>query len=459
MSPGAFSLAGALLVLPACVMLCRHYWLEYLERDETADVEMDYLLWAAKGLGLPLLLWTVLNVGVSNWMPPLMPEVHMAKLAGGDWGNQLYGVLGASFALMSGCWAAATLAWVLVLSPFPAETRRDLLSVCLVWALVLTPVNWFILRGAGIPGLGVALTLWLWPVAHFALPLRRWEVRVPSYSRAVAKIKFGKYAAAEQEVIQELDKCADDYEGWLMLAELYARHFHDLPEADRTIIELCDQPNLSGAQISMALQRLADWHLKLGDNPHGARRAFEAVCIKLPGSYFAREAQQRMARLPSSREELLEEREAKPVRLPALKDPLDGFDDSASSQINREEAVRAMNRFVDRLKHDPNDVGAREQLARTLAEQLGKVDAGIEQLELLLGMPGQPEARLAEWLGLTAAWRLRYDQDPEAAKPALERLVREHPQSPQAFSAQRHLNLMEREGRLQGAGPRQSTTS
>jgi len=52
-----------------------------------------------------------------------------------------------------------------------------------------------------------------------------------------------------------------------MLAELYARHFHDLPEADRNDSRACGQPNVTGIQISLALHRLADWHLDLGADP------------------------------------------------------------------------------------------------------------------------------------------------------------------------------------------------
>src|SRR2546430_11587326 len=53
---------------------------------------------------------------------------------------------------------------------------------------------------------------------------------------------------AELEVLHELEKCEEDFDGWLMLAELYARHFHDLPEADRTIRELCGQPNVTRSE-------------------------------------------------------------------------------------------------------------------------------------------------------------------------------------------------------------------
>jgi len=383
-------------------------------------------------------------------MPPLMPAVHRARDSGGDWVPLLLAVLGPSLIVLGFFWAAATFGWLLALTPLKALYRADFCTVCICWALLLSPLVWFLVDHAGVSGVGPALLAWLWPVTHFTLPLIQTDKPLPSYSRAVAKMKFGKYAEAEWEVIKELEKCSDDVEGWLMLAELYAVHFHDLPEADRTIIELCDQPNVSGAQIALALHRLADWYLKLADDPRGARRAMEAICLRLPGSYFAREAQQRLSRLPATGEELRELRQPKTIRLPALSDALDEPAEPPAPQVSREEATRQMNQLIARLKQDPNDVATRETFARLLAEQLRKTDVAIEQLKLLLALPGQPESKVAEWLCLMAAWHLRR-RETAAAVPILERLVHDYPQSSQAFAAQRRLYLLEMEERLRRA--------
>ena len=114
-------------------------------------------------------------------------------------------------------------------------------------------------------------------------------------------------------------------------------------------------------------------------------------------------------------------------------------------KLERRKAAEMANACVEKLKQDPNNVSARERLARLFAEQLDRADQGIEQLGLLLGMPDQPEARRAEWLGLTAAWHLKYRRDSEAAREILERLVREFSQTPQALAAQRRIRLMNEE--------------
>ena len=236
-----------------------------------------------------------------------------------------------------------------------------------------------------------------------------------------------------------------------MLANLYANKFDDLPEADRMIRELCGQPNVSGIQTSLALHRLADWHLKRGDDPASARSALEAICLRLPGTHFARMARQRIDQLPANREELIEQRTPKMIRLPALNDDLDDSPPARPADSNRREAEMQADRCVERLKRNPNDAEARENFATILAERLGEADLAIEQLDLLLAMPDQPVEKSAEWLARSAAWQMKYRQDPAAARVRLKQLVREFPQTPQAFAAQRRLNLMEMEERFRKA--------
>src|SRR5437899_7851710 len=114
------------------------------------------------------------------------------------------------------------------------------------------------------------------------------------YARAIARMKFGKYDEAEWEIIRELEKREDDFEGWMMMADLYANHFHDLPEAEQTILEICDQRRTTTSQVSIALHRLADWHLNLANDPEAARRALQVICDRLRGSHLAHMAQLRI---------------------------------------------------------------------------------------------------------------------------------------------------------------------
>jgi hypothetical protein len=288
---------------------------------------------------------------------------------------------------------------------------------------------------------GLAALIILVPLAGYTPALLMPHSMPPMYARAVARIKFGKYSEAEWAIIQELEKREDDVEGWMMLAELYSNHFNDLTEAERIIMELCDQPKLTPPQLSVALHRLADWQLKLARDPDAARRSLQVICDRLAGTHLARMAQLRIAQLPKTAEELREQQEAHPIPLPALGDHLDQdaveMDPNAASKIAKD--------LVERLKQDPNHIPAREKLARIYAEGLHRMDLGQEQILLLLNLPGQPDVKRAEWLGLLAAWHIRYRQDPATARLYIDRLLQEFPNTPQAFAARRRLELLDRE--------------
>jgi hypothetical protein len=314
----------------------------------------------------------------------------------------------------------------------------------IVPALVL----WFF---AGWSLLGLAGIAVLAPMAGYGSNFLELKKAPPIYARAIARMKFGKYSEAELEIIRELEKCEDDFDGWLMLASLYANQFNDIAEAEKTILEICAQPKTTAPQLSVALHQLAKWHLQIAQNPAGARRALQMICNRLPGSHLARMAQLRINQLPATVEELRQQQSGAPIPLPALGDSID-LAPRIESGMERHEAAEAANISVDILKRDPNNAPAREKLARLFAEHLDQPDLGIEQANLLLGLPDQPEARRAEWLGLVAAWHLRYRHDPDAAREALERLVREFPETPQALSARRRLQLLNAQSKGQSSG-------
>ena len=117
----------------------------------------------------------------------------------------------------------------------------------------------------------------------------------------------------------------------------------------------------------------------------------------------------------------------------------------AKDAIDSDQVAGLAQQLTQQLTRDPNDVSAREKLAHLLAEPLGEADLAIEQIELLLSMPAQPDRKRAEWLSLIAAWQLRHRHDPAAARSSLQRLIHEFPNSAPAFAAQRRLSLLNAE--------------
>lgn len=405
--------------------------------------------WLIKGGVVPWLLWCFINLGVAWWLPPYMPSVALAVATGKPpWFLPFMEAAGIGSVIIASYWSAATLAWVI----FRTSQRLEGENLKMFYGLCLTVSAALIL----IAGVIWLLGGWLWagfgallisvPIVMYAPGVVDAPKRVPIYARAIAKMKFGKYADAEQEVLTQLEKVENDFEGWLMLASLYAEHFNDLREAEQTILELCDHPATNASQAAIALNKLADWHLNLGKNPAAARRALQVICRRYPGSHMAKIAHLRALQLPTSREELQMQDRAATVSLPALGDSLDDTSSEHRKSLPRHQAAEQANSLSRRLHEDPKHVSSREKFARLLAEELDNPDEAINQLTLLLEMDDQPDNKKAAWLSLIAAYHLKFRGAPDAARPVLERIIVEFPTCVEAMAARRRLELLSRDG-------------
>lgn len=405
------------------------------------------LPWACKGLVVPFLLWALMNFGLSFQLQPFMPAIQKAQNSGTGWFFVFLGVAASGWLLIASYWAALTVGWALARAgrAIQGEARANFRSLGLT-CLVATalPVAWLIWVGGWFT-LGAAALLITLPIAGYSQSILTPPKPRPMYSRAIARMKFGKYSEAEWEIIRQLENAEGDFNGWLMLADLYANQFKDIGEAEQIILEICDQPSATPSQIAVALHKLADWQLAIANDPEAAGRALQVISIRLPNTHLARMAEVRRAQLPRNNRELQEQRQPHHIPLPALSDPLSATGPASNHPPDADQALELVNQLTAQLTQNPDSVADREKLARLLAEPLGKGDLAIEQIELLLGMRDQPEAKRAEWLGMTAMWQLQLQQDEDGARKTLERIVREFPNSPQAFAAQRRISLMRAE--------------
>jgi tetratricopeptide (TPR) repeat protein len=443
--------AFSILMVAGCCIHAWQHWHGLFGRGNPI-VRREFRLWLLKGFAGPWLLWVLLNAGLLPGFPPLLLEAASAVglknrlLAAGIVALQALFVIGF-------VWASMTYAWLIALvwPRVEEEYRGQLFSAVLTWTLLLLPVGilWTFMGGWAYAGFGAAL--WLAPITHYTVPLISPHKRPPTYARALVRVNLGKYSEAESEVLRELENCEDDFDGWMLLADLYANHFHDLPAADRAVRDLCEQPNVNPSQVSVALNRLADWHLKLGEDPAAARVALDCICQKLPGTHMAKMAGLRINRLPATAEELRAQQRGRTLHLPSVTEDPAAAKPDAGPLISKDEALARANECVEKLIRNPNAVAERETLATLYADRLFQADLGIEQLELLLGMPAQPDSKVAEWLARLAAWQLRYRGDRSAARGLWDRLVRDYPQTPEAFDAQRRIVLMDVEQKLRRA--------
>jgi hypothetical protein len=441
-----------LVTLAGLAGFCLVMWdfCQNLPPEQVPLLRRWFKIWMFKGLVIPFLLWFLFNCAAWDWLPPLMPDVEFAKI-NGTWPETMERVTMIGLFVISTYWAALTVAWLLLVLSRQAADLRQARNCILIWSAILLPLTLLITWSFGWRMAGLGVTLWLLPTLQQVLALQPEQKRVPIYSRAIAAINFDKYEEAEKAVIHELESCEDDFDGWMMLAELYAHQFSDLPAAEELLRQTCEHPGTTASQFAVAHHRLADWQLKFAQDPDAARAALEEICRRHPRSHLDRMARLRINQLPASREEWIAQQGVKKIRLHTLSGLTKDFAATPATKMSYHEAFARSQQCVQRLKTNPNDVAAREELARLWAEELDQVDMAEEQLNLLLAMPGAVPAKAAEWLGLLASWHLRFPQDLVAARTAMERLIRQYPQSPQAFAAQRRLNLLDLESKMREA--------
>jgi len=150
--------------------------------------------------------------------------------------------------------------------------------------------------------------------------------------------------------------------------------------------------------------------------------------------------QQRIKQLPRSAEEFEESRKPKKIQLPALREDLG---ESGAKKKTKAEASLEANQLVERLTEDPNDVRSREKLAGVFAADLGKADLGMEQLRMLMEMPGTSDEQKAKWLAQIAAWELELKKNEAKYEGLLKEIIEKYPQTAHAFAAQRRLFLLD----------------
>jgi tetratricopeptide (TPR) repeat protein len=441
-----FTLTLALLLVAGFVWVSGWAIWRFAPEDGQRGALVAEWPWLAKGLVLPFALWVVMNLGLSDQLQPFMPSIQAAQIAGKPWFRVFLRVASGGLLVIVSCWCAITLIWQLLRAhqSLSAEDRFEFRATCF-GTLLLTSVPAAALLFLGGWALsGIALVVIGAPMISYSAPILHRPRRRPMYSRAVARMKMGNYSDAEQEILQQLEKSENDFDGWMLLAELHATRFKELAEAEKIILDVCVHPETTPGQISVALQKLADWQITLAADPEAAARTLQLLCDRLPGTHLAAMAAARKAQLPTN-QEYEEKRNPKPIHVPQLPSIMNPESALHAEKLKTREAVEQVNELTEKLTKNPDSISDRERLARLLADSLGKADLAIEQLELLLGLHNQPGVKRVEWLTLIAGWQLQLLQEEAAASATLTRIIAEFPNTPHAFTAQRRLSLMKAE--------------
>ncbi|MEY2427121.1 MAG: Outer rane lipoprotein [Verrucomicrobiota bacterium] len=248
----------------------------------------------------------------------------------------------------------------------------------------------------------------------------------PAYSTAQSRQKQGKYLEAIAEIRKQLDRFPTDVEGYLLLAQIQAEDLKDLPAAELTIQRFCAQPGHAPKNIAFALYSLADWHLKIGQDLEGARRALEKIVEMFPESEFALGAAQRIAHL-ASKDMLLAPNERRKFAVLEGVQNLGLLKDQEHLKPIGTDPAQAAHEYVKHLEQHPLDTDAREKLALIYAGHYQRLDMAADQLEQMIQQPNQPGRLVVHWLNLLADLQVRAGVDYATVKQTLERIIDREP--------------------------------
>ena len=266
----------------------------------------------------------------------------------------------------------------------------------------------------------------------------------PLYSAAISKRKAGKYREALFAVQQELEKFPNDLTGQMMIAEIQAEDMKDLAGAKVAIDRICNQqvhpPNI----IAYALNTLADWQLKYHQDPDAARETLERVQQMLPSTEYANLAAQRIAHLGGV-EMHLAAHEPRTIHMNLGEKDVGLLGDTSHLKHKETDPAALAASYVQQLTKHPLDNEVREKLALLYAEHYRRPDLAAMELEQMVQQPHQPAGKVARWLNLLADLHVRFGQNEEGARTALNRIIDLYPNLSHAQVAEQRLGRLKLE--------------
>jgi len=266
--------------------------------------------------------------------------------------------------------------------------------------------------------------------------------RRPLYSIAHAKRKRGDYLGAREAVREQLKVFPADQEGQMLLAEIEVQDLNDLQAAAIVVDRFVAQRDHSPASVVYALNTMADWCLKYAQDRDAAEAYFRRIIELLPDTEWALLAEQRIAHLVGYEEALSGKQRSQTIQVPHIEgDPgLDGGH-SIAKPAEEDLGMQAA-RYVKHLEQFPHDAEIREQLAHLYGGHYKRLDLAMDQLEQLVQFPHQPMRQVVKWLNLQADFQLKYGGTYEAARAALERIIKLYPQAGISNQARNRIELL-----------------
>ncbi|MEC9080339.1 MAG: hypothetical protein VYE44_01080 [Verrucomicrobiota bacterium] len=334
---------------------------------------------------------------------------------------------------------------------FSALTAKGL-SFLIVFIVIILP-------GSILLGLWwtPAISEWMAsPITNALTGDSRLSYNKPEYGVANARRNRGQYLEAVEAVNEELAKHPGNFDGLMLKASIQAENLGDLESATETVQEAIECEEQLSYRLPVALNKIADWQLRLAGDPGAARRTLRQILEALPESQAAQFAAQRLASLDSS-----EETEAAVVDFnesyQKLVEESAGNEDFTSPlelpkaiETNQQQAGdKSLANYLRRVALHPDSVGNREELAALYLGHANQPVKAAEQYEHLLALPGTTIHQKAAWLNRIADIQVKNGESHETVRATLERVVALDPKAAPAVRAQQRISYLNIE--LRGA--------
>jgi len=242
--------------------------------------------------------------------------------------------------------------------------------------------------------------------------------RKPVYSVAQAHRAKNHFTEALAAVRAQLEIFPNDYQGVLLLAQIYAEDFKDLPEA-REVIQMFAVGNQeSRVNVTNAWLQMADWYVHAGD-VQNASDCFQTIIDSYPETNFSQVAGQRLAHLEGFHKANTDEPMA--FRPESYRKQI-GLEKPVKSEEQSDPDESERDALEERLTRHPNDVHAREKLADLYAEKKDMQTAKMH-LEYLIDQSIFNAKQKAHWLNLMADLAVKTESDTVLAKEAVNRII------------------------------------
>ena len=268
----------------------------------------------------------------------------------------------------------------------------------------------------------------------------------PAYGQALAKRKRGQYEGAVEAVEVQLEQYPGDFDGLMLKATIQAENLDDLPAAVATIQKTLEDPDKARFNLPVALNKMADWQLKIAGDAAAAKRSLEQIREMLPGTQAAQLASQRLATLDASEESeaiagdfnesyrhLVEKSAAKDNFTGPLEIPMAVEADS----IQADEAK--LQTCLRRVALHPDSINNRVELAALYLSHARQPEMALQQYEHLLTLPGMTIHQKTAWLNKLADIQVKNGETYESIRVTLERVISMDPNAAPAARAEQRI--------------------